>query len=360
MAGTREASGIRWWLATLALVGGTAGGVLVTADTGTRAVLRVNYFARHGRWTELLEASRHVPPDRYTIYANCDVNRALYHTGRLASDMFSYPQYGSRSLLLTGDEALPPVELVRRSIRQAEVLYELGLVNQSEHSAHEALEQAGYCPVAVRRLALVNLVKGLPEAAGVYLRALSRDPLYREWTQEYLSLSADSGRLAASPEIQRERGLMLKRDMAGDATPLDLFRENEHNQMAFEYLMAYALLEGQHAPVAHYLGYLDTFGYPAGRIPRHYEEAILLQERMAGATTDLHGRTINPETARRFESFLARSQELGSDPSVLLKALYEDFGNTYYYYYLWRHSQEGQQAPAAPGSGPVDPAGAQR
>lgn len=359
-AGAHSAGGIKWWVTTLALVGATSGGVLVTADTGMRAVLRVNYFARHGSWTELLEASRQVPPDRYSIYVNCDVNRALYHTGRLASEMFSFPQYGSRSLLLAGDQAVPPAELVCRSIRQAEMLYELGLVNQSEHYAHEALEQAGYCPVAVQRLALVNLVKGLPEAAGVYLRALSMDPLYRGWAQEYLAAAADSSRLAASPEIQRERVLMLKRDVVGDATPLELFQENDHNQMAFEYLMAYALLEGQHAPVAHYLGYLDTYGYPAGRIPRHYEEAILLQERMTGATADLHGRTIDPQTARRFESFLARRQALGSDPSVALKALYEEYGNTYYYYYLWRGSQEGQQTPAAPGSGPVDPAGAQR
>lgn len=359
-AGAQSVRGISWCLTTLALVSATSGAVLVAADTGTRAVLRVNYFARHFRWTELLEASRQVPADRYSVYVNCDVNRALYHTGRLASDLFSYPQHGSGSLLLTGDQALPPSELVRRSIRQAEVLCDLGLVNQAEHYAHEALEQAGYCPVAVQRLALVDLVKGLPEAAGVYLRALSRDPLYRGWAQEYLAAAADSSRLADLPEIRRARALMLKRDMVGDATPLELFQENDHNQMAFEYLMAYALLEGQHAPVTYYLGYLDTYGYPAGRIPRHYEEAVLVQERMTGATADLHGRAIDPETAHRFESFLARSQELGPDPSAVLQGLSGEFGNTYYYYYLWLRSQKTQQPPAAPGTGPAEAAGAQR
>jgi len=339
VTGASDHSSLRWWLEALVLVGVTTGAVLVTADTGTRSLLRVNYFARHHMWSELLEESRRVPPNRYSIYVNCDVNRALYHTQRLSSELFSYPQHGSRSLLLMDDGAAPPVEMTRRSIRQAEVRYEMGLINQAEHFAHEALEQAGYCPAAMQRLALVNLVKGQPEAASVFLRALSGDFLYREWAQHYLRLSADGRRLAVDPEIRRQRALMLKKNTFGQATPLTLFEENKQNHMAFEYLMAFSLLEGQHFPVVHNLEYLDTFDYPEGSIPRHYEEAILLHARITGTIADLHGRRIRPETVSRFQDFLERSQTLGPDPAAVLEALYEDFGNTYYYYYLWLRSQ---------------------
>ena len=340
---SRVGSNIRPHLASLALVGVTVGAVLAAADTGTRALLQVNYYARHRMWPALLQASRQVPPHRYSIYVNCEVNRALYHAGLLASDMFSHPQHGSRALLLTDDEDVPPVELIRRSIARAEVLYEMGLINQSEHYAHEALELAGYSPVAVQRLALANMVKGRPKVAAVFLRALSRDGHYREWAQEYLRLSGDSRSLAANPEIRRQRALMLAEDTVGGATPEALFRANERNQMAFEYLMAFSLLEGQHAPVAHSLGYLDTFDYPAGQIPRHYEEAVLMEARMTGAMPDLHGRTIRPETVRRFEDFLGRSREFGANPSAVLNSLYDDFGTTYYYYYLWFHSPAGAE-----------------
>jgi uncharacterized protein DUF6057 len=333
-------TGLRWSLGLLALVGACAGVVLATADTGARVLLRANYLARHRMWSAFLETSRRIPPSRYSIYVNCDVNRALYHTGRLSSDLFSYPQHGSQSLLLTDGDDVPPVELVRRSLRQAEVRYELGLINQSEQFAHEALEQAGYCPVAMQRLAMVNLIKGRSKAAGVFLQTLRADPVHGEWAQMRLRLSADERQLAADPEVRRQRILMLKNDTVDAATPLTLFVENEQNQMAYEYLMAFSLLEGQHAPVAHGLGHLDTFDYPKGHIPRHYKEAALLYAHMSGTMADLHGRRIRPETVRRFQDFLARSRALGPDPSVVLGALDDDFGNTYYYYYLWLHSQE--------------------
>ena len=58
---------------------------------------------------------------------------------------------------------------------------ELGLVNEAEHQAHEALEVLGPLPVVLRRLAEINCLKGRPEVARVFLNALARDVIWRPY-----------------------------------------------------------------------------------------------------------------------------------------------------------------------------------
>jgi len=105
--------------------------------------------------------------------------------------------------------------------------------------------------------------------------------------------------------------------------------------MAFEYLMAFLLLTGQHTAVAHSIGYLDNFDYPQGRIPRHLEEAILLYMAMTGKKVDLHGRQINAGTVRRFGKFMQHFQRRKHDLQTAAKTLEKEFGDTYYYFYFF-------------------------
>ena len=105
--------------------------------------------------------------------------------------------------------------------------------------------------------------------------------------------------------------------------------------MAFEYLMAFLLLTGQHNAVAHSIGYLDNFDYPQGRIPRHLAEAILLYTAMTGKKTDLHNRRINAGTVRRFQKFTQLFQRHKLDLQTAAKTLEKEFGDTYYYFYFF-------------------------
>ncbi|MFZ0034772.1 MAG: DUF6057 family protein, partial [Sedimentisphaerales bacterium] len=54
-----------------------------------KAIISVDYYACNKMWPEVLEASA---PYQNNKFINHTVNRALYHTGRLADDMFVYPQ----------------------------------------------------------------------------------------------------------------------------------------------------------------------------------------------------------------------------------------------------------------------------
>ncbi|HUT88191.1 MAG TPA: DUF6057 family protein, partial [Thermoguttaceae bacterium] len=84
------------------------------------------------------------------------------------------------------------------------------------------------------------------------------------------------------------------------------------------------------------------------RLPRHCEEALVIYL----ATTrsqgpDLGGRRISPETWRRFDEFVRTERRFREDVSAAFAALYPDFGDSYFFYYVF-----GQNSPPMEQSGP--------
>ena len=333
-------SPVKWPLETLALLLLTVGTVVLTCDQTARKRLRIEYFARHKMWDNLLREADQLPERFHDSFVCHEVNRALYHTGRLGYDMFSYPQHPSALLLIDERRGQAGGRAAAACTKLTDTFFQLGHVNRAEHFAHEALELIDYNPVCLQHLALINIVKGQTDSARTFLRALSRDFLYREWAQEYLARLETDPLLSADEEIARIRSLMIVEDYVGRSQGGDIFQRllvrNVRNRMAFEYLMAFLLLNGYHAEVAASIKYLDNYNYPAGEIPRHYEEAILLHYHLTGRVVKLNGRRIGPLTIQRFENFVSRQKAFAHDREGIRKALAEDFGDTYYHYYLSR------------------------
>ena len=109
--------------------------------------------------------------------------------------------------------------------------------------------------------------------------------------------------------------------------------------MAFEYMMGYWLLDGQHDRVAENINLLDNFDYPKGHIPRHYAEAILLYRAIEGKKVNLAGREIDAGTIERFRDFLRLRQNYKHDQRSGAIALFSGFRDTYYYYYIYIRPQ---------------------
>ncbi|MDH4241509.1 MAG: DUF6057 family protein, partial [Phycisphaerae bacterium] len=257
-----------------------------------------------------------------------------YHTGRLLEDMFIYPQHYA-GLLLTLDKGFPKDLLVQMWVKSSNTLYELGHINEAENASYEALSTLGYYPEGLQRLALINIIKGQTDAARTFLHVLSEDFLYEDMAKQYLQRLETDPLLSMDDQIQRLRSFMLVEDSIKKTTPKDLLEKNIHNRMAFEYLMAFLLLTGQHNAVAHSIGYLDNFDYPQGRIPRHLEEAVLLYMATTNKKADLHGRQINTAAISRFQKFMQLFQRHKFDSQNPAKTLENEFGDTYYYFYFF-------------------------
>ena len=325
-----RSSKIRWVIESCLLLV-IAGSIVFPAnDNELKTLFEADYYAYHRMWPQVLEAYHHHPSSFLIVNA---VNRALYHTGRLSSDMFSYPQHPD-TLFLTSKEYLIS------HWRKADIFIDLGVMNMGESALAESIERLGERPVILKRLALINMVKGNIGAARIYLGALSKTLFYADWANDYINRLQSDPNLSTDDRIQNLRSLMLKEDYGftrydPEKILLALLEKNRKNNMAFEYLMAWYLLTGQLDKFVHNLNRLDDFNYKA--IPRHYEEAILIYEVLTGSKVNLKGRNISQRTqqrARGFSDICLRfpADSKGTNIQAML-ATARDYGDTYFFYY---------------------------
>jgi len=341
-ATARPASALRSAVETAAVCLVGAAAVYFSFDAGSNALLRIESSARRGLWSDLLRAARQVPPEDYNPGVYWDVNRALFHTGRLPYDMFAYPQ-GAGALMpgkdLSERSELPDLAYMKYS----GILLDLGRVNEAEMMTYQALEVLGNYPATLRSLALVSVIKRQTEAARILLGKLSKDIIYGSWADRHLSRLRADPELSSDADAQRTRSFMITKDYVGLVTFerlfLELLERNKHNRMAFEYLMADFLLSRRPDKVALNIGRLDDFGYPD--IPRHYEEALLICA-AAGTRLDLHGRRISAASVERFAGFNRALARYKSGEAAARKAVARDYGDTYFFYYAFGASGQPQ------------------
>lgn len=329
------------------------GADVVSFDFPKKCLLEIAYGAEQGRWTDVLAHARRLPPSDARSCdprVACHVNRALYSGGDLLDRMFSYPQaLDTPSLTLAYQSATTMAKLTPR--QSSAVLFDLGRVNESEHMAYEALETFGERPRILKRLVYLSVLKGEPEAARRFLALLECSLLYRQWARRLLGQLDADPTLSGVPAVALRRELMVTRDSTDEVARLEsmlqgLLDRNRRNRMAFEYLMAHYLLTRQLDKLAANLHRLDDFDYP--RVPRHCEEALVIYLTSTGSRDlDLGKREISPETWRRFGEFVRTEQQFREDPPAAFDALAPDFGDSYFFSYVFGHNNL-QNGPSRP------------
>ncbi len=297
-------------------------------NAGLKAQIAVNYYSCNGMWRKVLKVSAHHPQSKLMNHA---VNRALYHTGRLAQDMFVYGQPPG-GLMLSGETENPSAWW-----RLFDTYIDLGHMNLAESMLVLSMDAYGERPLFLKRLALINMVKGNTGAARVYLGALSRTLFDGDWARSYLEKIECDPNLSTEEQVQHLRSIMpeIDRDFESlsESIFLDLLDKNRGNRMAFEYLAAFYLLTNQLDRFVGILDRLDDFDYVG--IPRVYEEAILLH-RFAGKKVELGGREISQESQERFKRFcnVYYGQYRGNRRAAFNK-LARDYGDSYFFYSLY-------------------------
>jgi len=335
------------WALQLALL---AGPLALSYNGPMHTVLRIDRFAREKAWESVLTEARKLTVEESTVGTSVCANRALLALDRLSEEMFSYPQ-SPESLMhgvavggLSPDRAYSMRLRLYYDIDDAEL--QLGLVNDAEHEAHEALEVYGEEAVTLRRLAMVNIVKGQVAAAEQFLRALTRHVIYGAWARGRLArLASDPGQ-ARDSEVQHIRSVMLTDAPARigwttEARCRALLRSNPRNRAAFELLMADHLLNRRLDEFVADLPSLDGLGYAT--LPRHFQEAVLLYEAETGQSVDLGLHWIDPRVDAEFTGFcrlMAPYQAQGALAQARQVAV-ERFGNSYFYYHLYQQSGGG-------------------
>ncbi|MFZ2148123.1 MAG: DUF6057 family protein [Sedimentisphaerales bacterium] len=304
-------------------------------DKNGKAFLLVDHYARFGEWKKLLDIARKGLPISNVV--QCQVNRALYHAGLLCDEMFSMTQLFGSSGLFMRESLRSPFAL-----QHSDVFFDLGLINTSEQWAYEAIAAKGDTPWNLQRLVLVNLLKEKQDIAAKYLEMLKRTIWHKTWATEYQKYLSDSSDFWANPQFRYLKSAMPESDfLVSPAEPelcLEELLQNTKNKMAFEYFMAYCLLEGQIGRFIKHLYRLNYFDYP--KIPRHFEEAMLIYNQLTGGKgVALPGKDISEETIRKFDDF----NKIMAKHKRNKKAAHEElkkYRDTYWFYGLYYYRPE--------------------
>ena len=262
------------------------------------------------------------------------VVRALFETGRLPEEQFSW-------LHRPGPELLSTTDLKQHvgSAHVAETLLELGHLNAAERLAFDSLEMEGETPPVLRTLARLHVVKGLPDAAGIFLNRLQAYPEHCAWAVRLRAELATNSPATADPMISRIRANLITRDgIAMGLTTERLLRQalesNPENRMAFQFLMAHQLLERR---LLYALRTLATSPQTReGPLPRHYAEALLLHRHLyPGISLDALLPRVPPAVVARFQGFMEMMNRAAGSREQAQPQAWRDFGNTYWCYYFF-------------------------
>jgi hypothetical protein len=313
---------LRWSIESLVLFGLAGFAVCFLHNDRRKALLEVDYYGCHKNWPQVLQAARRWPSNDFIVHT---ANRALYHTGRFSCDMFIYRQHPD-ILFLTGEKH------ASSEWNRYDICIELGFINKAESDMADSLERLGERPAILKRLALINMVKGNSRAARIYLGALSKTLFHAGWANDYLARLQSDPNLSTDDQIQHLRHRIVKKDHMNIL--LALLENSRGSRMAFEYLMAYYLLTRQLDTFIDNLDGMDVFDY--SQIPRYYEEAILVYTSLTEKKVDLHGRQISRESIQRFKNFFQMYDSFGEDKQAAFEVLAADYGDSYLLYYIYQ------------------------
>jgi hypothetical protein len=310
--------------------------------------MHLEYLMHKNQWNDILDFAEKLRPKDFDVTTVYDVNSALYHTGRLGSDMFSYPQSVSALVL----PVVPDKQPVPMALRRALFYFELGEVNLAQQKLYEVFETACEHPFVLDKIAETHLVKNQFAAAKVVYARLGRDLIYGKRAAAMLESLEKRPASDAFDPLGRIRARCPENDTVRNAVDIvaicqELLAHDRHNRMAFEYLMALYLLAGDLESFAKNIDRARDFGYAA--LPKHWSEAIALYIDLIKSDDQrllaLAGDAAIRQAARFKESFLGlhkewdlrNLQEYDADVRNSTR-LRTAFGTTYFYYFFFQQS----------------------
>lgn len=305
----------------LAVIAVGLAGLHLNYDAEKYRLIDSDYLVRTQQWDKIIDAAvQHQPTTPMGVAA---VNLALSQKGQLCDRLFDFYQNGAEGLFpaFQRDMITP--------LLTAEVFFRLGMVNDAQRYVFEAQEaipdfqKSGRC---MQRLAQTNMANGQYAVARKYLHLLERSLFYRAWAEKTEALLGHEAEINRHPTYSLLRQMRQKKtdylfsDQEMDQMLGLLFVGNYRNKMAYEYMMAYELLQRD----------LDRFRqyYPLGRyvaydhIPKAFQEILVGLWLQQHSSLDGMPYTVDAQTVENTTNFIRtymadrHSPALGQVPMV--------------------------------------------
>ena len=249
-------------------------GIRTSFDELTYEMIDYDFWIRTEQWNKIIEHAEKKPAT--SPLGVSSVNLALSQTGQLPDRLFEFYQNGAEGLFpaFSRDMTSP--------VSTSEVFYRLGMVNDAERymfEAQEAIPNFRKSARLTRRIAECEIINGNYEVAAKLLRRLQKTLFYSNWANQTLALLGNEKAINRHPVYGKLRKYREKKqDFLFSDREMDqmlglLFLNDNHNKMAYEYLVCYELLQRDMEKFMQY--------YPLGRfvdydhIPRSFQEILI-------------------------------------------------------------------------------------
>ena len=249
-------------------------GIKASFDAMTYDLIDYDFLVRTEQWDKIIEKAEKKPATT-PLSVSC-VNLALSQKGQLADRLFEFYQNGGEGLFPTFTrDMISPVST-------AEIFFRLGMVNDAERymfEAQEAIPNYRKSARLTRRIIECEIINGNYKVAAKLLRRLQKTLFYSNWANQTMALLGNEKAINRHPVYGKLRKYREKKqDFLFSDQEMDqmlglLFLNDNHNKMAYEYLMCYELLQRDMEKFMQY--------YPLGRfvdydhIPRSFQEILI-------------------------------------------------------------------------------------
>ena len=249
-------------------------GIKASFDAMTYDLIDYDFLVRTEQWDKIIEKAEKKPATT-PLSVSC-VNLALSQKGMLADRLFEFYQNGGEGLFptFTRDMTSP--------VSTAEIFFRLGMVNDAERymfEAQEAIPNYRKSARLTRRIIECEIINGNYQVAAKLLRRLQKTLFYSNWANQMMALLGNEKAINRHPIYGKLRKYREKKqDFLFSDREMDqmlglLFLNDNHNRMAYEYLMCYELLQRdmekfmQYYPLGRFVGY--------DHIPRSFQEILI-------------------------------------------------------------------------------------
>ena len=249
-------------------------GIKASFDAMTYDLIDYDFLVRTEQWDKIIEKAEKKPATT-PLSVSC-VNLALSQKGMLADRLFEFYQNGGEGLFPTFTrDMISPVST-------AEIFFRLGMVNDAERymfEAQEAIPNYRKSARLTRRIIECEIINGNYKVAAKLLRRLQKTLFYSNWANQMMALLGNEKAINRHPVYGKLRKYREKKqDFLFSDREMDqmlglLFLNDNHNRMAYEYLMCYELLQRdmekfmQYYPLGRFVGY--------DHIPRSFQEILI-------------------------------------------------------------------------------------
>ncbi|MBN1561699.1 hypothetical protein JW998_15715 [candidate division KSB1 bacterium] len=303
--------------------------MLFSVQPDPKRKIYINCLAERAAWHDVLIESRKMGV--YDRIVEFQSNRAMYFTGCLLDSLFTIEHPAGVNGLFVDRMMASQIALYA-----SDLYFDLAYINAAQVMAYEYLTKFRYDPRALQRLALTNAINGQPLKAEKFLLLLGKSIVHKPWAKRHQIL-LDENRSLEIPGVAEKRRLMPRTDyFLSSQNPntdmIALLESNDSNRMAFEYLMAYYLLECRLGNIAKHINMLAKFAYP--EVPRHLEEAAIMYQsgiaKVGGELIkDIPFRRDRISMFVRFNKIIADNQRDRKKADQLMRA---ELGDTFWYY----------------------------